>query len=73
MLKQKESINRIFTKTGFEKMRKLLEREERIKRDPRAAARLKRRRSQGIDFEELSDDDSGIDSDQEDRIYVKVQ
>ena len=70
-LKQEISSTRVFTTSDFEKMRKLVEREERVKRDPRAAARLKRRRAQGKDFEELSDDNSDIDSDEEDRIHVK--
>lgn len=69
-LKQDVSSTRIFTAADFAKMRKLVEREERIKRDPRAAARLKRRRAQGKEFEELSDDD-GYSSDEDDGIHVK--
>jgi len=64
------SASRIFSAEDFAKMRKLVEREERIKRDPRAAARLKRLRAQGKDFEELSDD-SDINSDEEDGVHVK--
>lgn len=70
-LRQDISSNRVFSTSDFEKMRKLVDREERVKRDPRAAARLKRRRAQGKEFEELSDDDSDIDSDEEDRIHTK--
>lgn len=69
-LAMKVSATRIFTAEDFAKMRKLVEREERIKRDPRAAARLKRLRAQGKDFEELSDD-SDIDSDEEEGVRVK--
>lgn len=64
------SSTRVFTTAEFEKMRKLVEREERIKRDPRAAARYKRLRAQGKDFEELSDE-SDFDSDEEDKINIK--
>ena len=70
-LNEQISSTRVFTAEEFEKMRKLVEREERIKRDPRAAARLKRRRAQGREFEELSDDESDDDSDEEAKIYVK--
>merc|ERR1719512_485372 len=70
-LSQEVSATRVFTTGEFEKMRKLVERQERLKRDPRAAARLKRRRAQGKDFEELSEsDDSEGDSDEE-RFYIK--
>lgn len=65
------SSNRIFTTEDFVKMRKLVDREERAKRDPRAAARLKRLKAQGKDFEELSDD-SDYDSDDSDKgVHVK--
>ena len=65
------SSTRVFTSADFEKMRKLVEREERVKRDPRAAARLKRLRAQqGKDFEELSDD-SDVNSDDEGGVHVK--
>jgi len=71
-LSQEVSATRVFTAVEFAKMRKLVERQERLKRDPRAAARLKRRRAQGKDFEELSDDDeSDVDSDNEERVYIK--
>ena len=64
------SANRVFTAADFQKMRKLVEREERAKRDPRAAARLKRLRAKGEEFEELSDD-SEPDSDDEDGVRTK--
>merc|ERR1719512_120135 len=72
-LSQEVSATRVFTAAEFAKMRKLVERQERLKRDPRAAARIKRRRAQGKDFEELSDDDdeSDVDSGDEERVYVK--
>jgi protein SDA1 len=63
-LKQKVSGTRVFTATDFEKMRKLVEREKRAKRDPREAARRKRAIAQGKEFDELSDD-SDSDSDDE--------
>jgi len=71
-LNQEISSTRVFTSADFEKMSKLVAREEKLKRDPRAAARLKRRRAQGKEFEELSDDES-VDSDASDegRVCVK--
>lgn len=71
---QEVSSTRVFTATDFVKMRKLLAREERLRRDPREAARRKRiLAKRGIDFEELSGDesDSDVDSDEEDQINVK--
>lgn len=62
-LSLKVSSTRIFTSEEFAKMRKLVEREEKIKRDPRAAARLKRLKAKGKDFEALSDDSESEDSD----------
>ena len=56
-LKQKVSATRVFTAADFEKMRKLVEREKRAKRDPREAARRKRAIAQGKEFEELSEDE----------------
>lgn len=64
-LKQKVSATRVFTAADFEKMRKLIEREQRAKRDPREAARRKRAIAQGKEFEELSEDDYDSDSDDE--------
>jgi protein SDA1 len=64
-LKQHVSSTRVFTSADFEKMRKLVEREERAKRDPREAARRKRAIAQGREFEELSDEESVADSDDE--------
>ena len=56
-LKQEVSSTRIFTTEEFIKMRKLVERENRAKHDPREAARRKRAIAQGRDFIALSDDD----------------
>jgi protein SDA1 len=64
-LKQHVSSTRVFTAADFEKMRRLVEREERAKRDPREAARRKRAIAQGREFEELSDEESDVDSDDE--------
>ena len=69
-LKQDVSSTRVFTAADFIKMRKLVEREERAKRDPREAARRKRAIAQGRFFEELSDDDSDFDSDNEEEIKI---
>ena len=69
-LKQDVSSTRIFSTADFVKMRKLLQREEKIKRDPREAARRKRAIARGQEFEELSDD-SSVDSDEEEAINVK--
>jgi len=66
---QEASSTRIFSAADFDKMRRLVDREERVKRDPRAAAKLKRRRAKGQDFVELSDDDS--DMEEEEGIRVK--
>jgi protein SDA1 len=62
-LKQNVSSTRVFTTADFEKMRKLVEREDRAKRDPRETARRKRAAAKGQVFDELSDDDSEGDSD----------
>lgn len=71
-LRMEVSATRIFTTADFEKMRKLVEREKRAKRDPREAARRKRALAKGEGFEELSGDesDSDVDSDDEDNIRV---
>jgi protein SDA1 len=68
-LKQKVSSTRVFTAADFEKMRKLVEREGRAKRDPRETARRKRAAAKGQVFDELSDDDSEGDSD-DDQVRV---
>lgn len=63
---QKASSTRIFSTDDFIKMRKLVAREEKIRRDPRAAARLKREQQQESSknkFDEISDDDSEGDED----------
>lgn len=71
-LRQKVSSTRVFSTSDFVKMRKLVGREERAKRDPRAAAKLKRAIAKGKQFEALSgdDDDSDVDSDDE-GIHIK--
>eukprot|EP00548_Thalassiothrix_antarctica_P006137 CAMPEP_0194136088 /NCGR_PEP_ID=MMETSP0152-20130528/6120_1 /TAXON_ID=1049557 /ORGANISM="Thalassiothrix antarctica, Strain L6-D1" /LENGTH=824 /DNA_ID=CAMNT_0038832595 /DNA_START=77 /DNA_END=2551 /DNA_ORIENTATION=+ len=61
-LKQEVSSNRIFSSAEFAKMRKLVEREKRFKRDPREAARRKRAIARGEDY----DVDISSDSDSED-------
>lgn len=62
-LKQEVSSTRVFSAADFVKMRKLVNREERARRDPREAARRKRAAARGEEFEELSEDDSEDDSD----------
>lgn len=62
-LRQNISSTRIFSTADFEKMRKLVARAEREKRDPRAAARRKRMEAQGKTWEELSDNESSVESD----------
>jgi protein SDA1 len=69
-LKQHVSSTRIFTASDFAKMKKLVEREERARRDPREAARRKRAIARGQEFEELSEEDSDASVD-EDHIHVK--
>mmetsp|Transcript_6143 Transcript_6143/g.15192 ORF Transcript_6143/g.15192 Transcript_6143/m.15192 type:complete len:867 (-) Transcript_6143:51-2651(-) len=71
-LKQEISSTRVFTAADFVKMRKLVEREERARRDPREAARRKRAIARGQGFDELSEDDFDDDSDdEEDAIRIK--
>ena len=70
-LKQEVSSTRVFTTADFMKMRKLVEREERLKRDPREAARRKRAIARGKEFEELSDDDSDDDSSDDEQIHIR--
>jgi len=71
-LSQHVSATRIFTNSDLKKMAKLVERQHRARRDPRVAARTKRRLAQGkVDFEELSDDSDNWDSDNEDDPYVQ--
>jgi len=67
------SSTRVFTTFELKKMAKLVERQHRARRDPRVAARTKRRLAQGkVDFEELSDDSDDWDSDSDDEVlYVK--
>jgi len=71
-LSQKVSSTRIFSTKDFIKMRKLVNRQEKLKRDPRAAARIKRLKAQGREDElllsgdEIDDDDDEIDSNSDD-------
>jgi len=70
-LRMEVSASRVFAPADFEKMRKLVDREQRAKRDPREAARRKRAIARGEGFEELSGDDmDSDDSDEEDNIRV---
>jgi protein SDA1 len=64
-LKQQVSSTRIFTTAEFAKMQKLVERQQRARRDPRLAAKLKREKAKGNEFADLSDDDGDMDSDDE--------
>eukprot|EP00339_Tiarina_fusa_P008897 CAMPEP_0117051752 /NCGR_PEP_ID=MMETSP0472-20121206/35750_1 /TAXON_ID=693140 ORGANISM="Tiarina fusus, Strain LIS" /NCGR_SAMPLE_ID=MMETSP0472 /ASSEMBLY_ACC=CAM_ASM_000603 /LENGTH=810 /DNA_ID=CAMNT_0004766071 /DNA_START=78 /DNA_END=2510 /DNA_ORIENTATION=- len=64
-LKQEVSSTRIFTASDFVKMRKLVAREERARRDPREAARRKRAIAKGQEFDELSEESSDDDSDED--------
>jgi protein SDA1 len=50
-------------------MQKLVERQQKARRDPRLAAKLKRAKAKGEEFNDMSDDDSD-DSDDED-IHIK--
>lgn len=68
-LKQDVSSTRIFSTADFIKMRKLLEREQRLKSDPREAARRKRAIARGEEFEDLSDG-SSVEMD-EDEVRIK--
>ncbi|KAG7340606.1 SDA1 domain family protein [Nitzschia inconspicua] len=70
-LKQHVSSTRVFSAAEFVKMRKLVEREERARRDPREAARRKRAIAQGREFEELSGEESDGSEDDENAIHVK--
>ena len=65
-LKQEVSATRIFSAADFARMKKLVDREERSKRDPRESARRKRAISRGEDYDELSDD---VESD-DDEIHI---
>mmetsp|Transcript_3142 Transcript_3142/g.6932 ORF Transcript_3142/g.6932 Transcript_3142/m.6932 type:complete len:824 (+) Transcript_3142:217-2688(+) len=68
-LQQKLSSERIFTSAEFSKMQKLVDRQQQARRDPRLAAKLKRAKARGEEFDDMSDD-SDMDSDDED-IHVK--
>ena len=62
LLRRKVSSTRIFTTAEFVKMRKLVDREDRARHNPRAAARLKRLKAKGMEFEQLSGDESNDDN-----------
>lgn len=62
-IKQDVSANRIFSAADFARMRKLVDRENKAKRDPREAARRKRAIARGEDYDDLSDDDDDDDED----------
>ncbi|CAB9517615.1 Protein SDA1 homolog [Seminavis robusta] len=68
-LRMEVSATRSFTPKDFGLMRRLVEREQRAKRDPREAARRKRALAKGDGFEELSGDDES-DSDSDEDIHV---
>ena len=70
-LKQDISSTRIFTASDFAKMKKLVEREERARRDPREAARRKRAIARGNEFDELSEDDYDSDDSDEDQVRIR--
>jgi protein SDA1 len=72
-LKQEVSSTRIFSAADFVKMRKLVEREELARRDPREAARRKRAIARGQEFEELSGEDSDAASDGEDGKQIRIK
>jgi protein SDA1 len=61
-LKQQVSSTRIFSTADFAKMKKLVERENRAKFDPREAARRKRAIAKGQEFEALSETESETES-----------
>lgn len=68
-LQQEVSSTRIFTTAEFAKMNKLVERQQRAKRDPRLAARLRRAKEKGEEFEDISDSDSDFSDDED--IHIK--
>jgi protein SDA1 len=68
-IQQQVSSTRIFTTAEFATMQKLVERQQKARRDPRLAAKLKRAKAKGEEFDDMSDDDSD-DSDGED-IHIK--
>jgi protein SDA1 len=70
-LKQEISSTRVFSTEDFLRMRKLVERENRAKRDPREAARRKRAIARGENFDALSDESSNDGSGDEHEINIK--
>eukprot|EP00956_Cyclotella_meneghiniana_P025154 scaffold51827_cov60-Cyclotella_meneghiniana.AAC.1 len=72
-LQQQVSSTRIFTSAEFAKMQKLVDRQQKARRDPRLAAKLKREKAKGNEYADLSEDDSeGGDSEDELRISGAV-
>ena len=69
-VQQQVSSTRIFTAAEFAKMQKLVERQQRARRDPRLAAKLKRAKAKGEEFADISDDDDEMNSDDE-NIHIK--
>lgn len=77
-LSQQVSSTRIFSTSELVKIRKLLSRQEKLKRDPRAAARIKRLKAQGRDDETMGysdEDDNSVsdeeESDDDDEIHIQ--
>ena len=70
-LQQQVSSTRIFTASEFAKMQKLVDRQQRARRDPRLAAKLKHAKAKGEEFD-LSDDDDNSDADSDDEdLHIK--
>lgn len=69
-IKQEVSSTRVFTTAEFAKMAKLVDRQQRAKRDPRLAAKLKHAKAKGEEYDDMSDSDSDMDSD-DDEIHIK--
>jgi protein SDA1 len=65
-LKQEVSSTRIFSSADFARMKKLVDREERAKRDPRENARRKRALARGEDYGDLSDESQSENGDDDD-------
>ena len=68
-LQQQVSSTRIFTTAEFAKMQKLVERQEKARRDPRLAAKLKRAKAKGEEFDDMSDD--GSDASDDEDLHIK--
>jgi protein SDA1 len=74
-LKQEVSSTRIFSASDFDKMRRLVDRERRLRTDPREAARRKRAIARGQDVDALSGEETSGDDDDDgdDAVYARVQ